>query len=147
MTVFMGSTLYLPIFSTGCVFVSFLIKKLKILTPTLVDFWPGGLSMKWPVFPKMKGFIVMISECFCCLLTLHSLDSNFEDRLLLSQQPFHHRAKLPWRKKLKHKHSLDASSDATTLNALFSISEWLVYWQSTGYHVINCYTITRVKTY
>lgn len=80
---------------------------------------PGGLTIKWLVLPKKKGFIVMISKHSYCLLTLHSLDSNFENRLLLSQQPFHHRAKLSWRKKLKHKHSLDASLDLT-LKALFS---------------------------
>lgn len=57
----------------------------------------------------MKGFIVAVR----CLLTLHRLDSDFEDRFLLSQQPLHHGAKFAWRNKLKHKHILDAALDAT----------------------------------
>lgn len=38
----------------------------------------------------------LISGSFCRLLTFHSLDSNFENRFLLRQQPFHHRAELSW---------------------------------------------------
>lgn len=121
--------------------------KTEIVAPTAVNFWPGGLVYQMACVPKMKGFIVVIAEYFYCLLTLHSLDSNFENRLLLSQQPFHHRAKLPWRKKLKHKQtvSLDAISDAAT--------ERLVSWLKEagarlwGYHTVNCYTTPRVKTF
>lgn len=38
----------------------------------------------------------LIFGSFSCLLTFHSLDSNFENRFLLRQQPFHHWAELPW---------------------------------------------------
>lgn len=72
-------------------------RKLTFLPPST---WPKGLSINIACVPKMKGVIVGIAEYFDCLLTLHSLHSNFEERLLLSQQSFHHGAKLPCRKKL-----------------------------------------------
>jgi len=89
----------------------------------------------------MKGFIVVTAEYFYSLLTLHSLDSNFENRLLLSQQPFHHRAKLPWRKKLKHNQT--PSLDATILNVMLNSEELFVYWlhRVQGYEVISSYAV------
>lgn len=111
--------------------------KEKFLTPTLVNFWPGW-SLLWNglCLPKMNAFIVVICEFFCCLLTLHRLDSNFENRLLLSQQTLHDGAKLAWWKKLKHRRSLHASFHATT-----GASHLVVKLE--GYHIIN--TITKAK--
>lgn len=70
-------------------------QKFKFLPQTLVKFQARGAVYQMACVPKMKGLIVVIAEYFCSLLTLHSLDSHFENRLLLSQQPFHHGAKLP----------------------------------------------------
>lgn len=49
-----GQPFLLPIISTSCVFVCFLIKNWDFCRKTLVKFWPVGLSLKWPVFPRWR---------------------------------------------------------------------------------------------
>lgn len=110
-----GWTIYLPIFSTGCIFVSFLIKNWNFWPQNLWTSDPGGTLDKTACVSKYEGI-----HCrhLCRLLTLHRLDSDFEDWFLLSQQPLHHGAKFAWRNKLKHKHVLDAVLDATMIKRL-----------------------------
>lgn len=73
--------------------------KTEIFALNTCKFLTYEAAYQMPCVPEMKGFIVVIAEYFYCLLTFHSLDSDFENKLFLSQQPFHHRAKLPWRQK------------------------------------------------
>lgn len=113
---YLGWTIYVPIYSTGSIFVSFLIKNSDFWPQNLWTSDPGGTLYKTACVSKYEGI-----HCrhFCCLLTLHRLDSNFEDRFLLSQQPLHHGAKFAWRNKLKHKHILDAVCNNATMIKCF----------------------------
>lgn len=60
------------------------------------------------------------------LLTLHRLDSDFEDGFLLSQQPLHHWAKFSWRNKCSA-NILDAVWDATLTNCLIQQKQQSIY--------------------
>lgn len=61
---------------------------------TLMSDPEGGLSSGQSFSSNMKGFIVAGLQYFYCLLTLHGLDGHFENGVLLTEQPLHHRAKL-----------------------------------------------------
>lgn len=67
--------------------------KTEIFALNTCKFLTQEAAYQMPCVPEMKGFIVVIAETL--QLTFHSLDSDFENKLFLSQQPFHHRAKLP----------------------------------------------------
>lgn len=141
-TVYLGSTSPASDFNELNRLVCFLIKNSNPPPLTPLDFVARGQPIKKACVPqKTKGLIVETAEYFCCLLTLHSLDSDFENRLLLSQQSFHHRAKLSWRKKRKHNQTLEFPCDSV---------KRLLTLQSTGLRccsIANCYTVPRVKTY